>query len=101
LPFIAILTGWFTAEVGRQPWTIYGVMRTSDALTPHLGVGQTVASLLFFGAIYALIFSFGTRYIYRLLRAGPLPDDDDHPPVNPKRPLALPGDDDLPQEVRP
>jgi hypothetical protein len=34
LPFIAILTGWFTAEVGRQPWTIYGVLRTGDAVTP-------------------------------------------------------------------
>src|SRR5712671_6895496 len=36
LPFIAILTGWFTAEVGRQPWTVYGVLRTADSLTPFL-----------------------------------------------------------------
>src|ERR1700728_1462113 len=38
LPFIATLTGWFTAEVGRQPWTVYGVLRTADAMTPLLTV---------------------------------------------------------------
>ena len=47
LPFIATLTGWFTAEVGRQPWTVYGVMRTADAVSPGLTVGATTASLLF------------------------------------------------------
>src|SRR4029077_7628402 len=36
LPFIAILTGWYTAEVGRQPWTVYGVLRTADSVTPFL-----------------------------------------------------------------
>ena len=36
LPLIAILTGWYTAEVGRQPWTVYGVLRTADAVTPFL-----------------------------------------------------------------
>ena len=36
LPFVAILTGWFTAEVGRQPWVVYGVLRTADAMTPFL-----------------------------------------------------------------
>jgi cytochrome d ubiquinol oxidase subunit I len=36
LPFIAILTGWYTAEVGRQPWVVYGVLRTAEAMTPFL-----------------------------------------------------------------
>jgi cytochrome d ubiquinol oxidase subunit I len=90
LPFVAILTGWFTAEVGRQPWTVYGLQRTADAVTPNLAVGAVLTSLIFFGAIYLLIFSFGTLYIYRLLRAGPsVPQS--APPTNPKRPLALPG----------
>src|SRR5262249_50004147 len=35
-PFVAILTGWFTAEVGRQPWVVYGVLRTANAMTPFL-----------------------------------------------------------------
>lgn len=73
LPFTATLTGWFTAEVGRQPWSVYGVLRTSDAVTPNLTVAATMTSLLFFGTIYVLIFTFGVRYIYRLLKAGPRP----------------------------
>jgi cytochrome d ubiquinol oxidase subunit I len=72
LPFIAILTGWFTAEVGRQPWTVYGVLRTADALTPFLTTGAAVTSLLVFCAVYVLIFAFGIFHIYRLLRAGPV-----------------------------
>jgi cytochrome d ubiquinol oxidase subunit I len=71
LPFIAILTGWYTAEVGRQPWAIYGVLRTADAVTPFLTAPAAMTSLVLFGAIYVFIFSFGTFYIYRLLRAGP------------------------------
>jgi cytochrome d ubiquinol oxidase subunit I len=71
LPFIAILTGWYTAEVGRQPWVVYGVLRTADAMTPFLTAPAALTSLVLFGAVYVLIFSFGTYYIYRLLRAGP------------------------------
>ena len=71
LPFIAILTGWFTAEVGRQPWTVYGVLRTADALTPFLTTRAAAISLVVYCAIYSFIFAFGILYIYRLLRAGP------------------------------
>ena len=72
LPYIAILTGWFTAEVGRQPWTVYGVLRTADALTPFLTTRAATFSLVVFCAVYVLIFAFGVLYIYRLLRAGPV-----------------------------
>jgi cytochrome bd ubiquinol oxidase subunit I len=71
LPFIAILTGWFTAEVGRQPWTVYGVLRTADSVTPFLTARAATISLIVFCVIYAFIFSFGVFYIHRLLRAGP------------------------------
>ena len=71
LPFIAILTGWFTAEVGRQPWTIYRVLRTADAVTPFLTVRTAAISLVVFCAVYAFIFIFGVLYIYNLLRIGP------------------------------
>ena len=71
LPFIAILTGWYTAEVGRQPWVVYGVLRTADAMTPFLTTRAATISLVVFSAIYTFIFAFGTYYIYRLLRAGP------------------------------
>ena len=72
LPFIAILTGWFTAEVGRQPWTVYGVLRTANSLTPFLTARMATTSLIVFCAVYTFIFSFGVFYIYRLLRAGPM-----------------------------
>jgi cytochrome d ubiquinol oxidase subunit I len=72
LPYIAILTGWFTAEVGRQPWTVFGVLRTSDALTPFLTTRAAEISLFVFCTVYVFIFSFGILYIYRLLRAGPI-----------------------------
>src|SRR5262249_46690759 len=71
LPFIAILTGWYTAEVGRQPWTVYGVLRTADAMTPFLTARTALTSLVVFCVVYSFIFTFGTYYIYRLLRAGP------------------------------
>jgi cytochrome bd ubiquinol oxidase subunit I len=71
LPFVAILTGWFTAEVGRQPWTVYGVLRTADAVTPFLTVRAATVSLIVFCALYSFLFGFGTYYVHQLLRAGP------------------------------
>jgi cytochrome d ubiquinol oxidase subunit I len=71
LPFVVILTGWFTAEVGRQSWTIYGVLRTADALTPFLKACAALSSLIVFCSVYTFIFAFGVVYIYRLLRTGP------------------------------
>jgi cytochrome d ubiquinol oxidase subunit I len=90
LPFIAILTGWWTAEVGRQPWTVYGVLRTADAVTPYLTTEAAIVSLVIFVAVYAFIFLFGTYYIYRLLRTGP--DWQQHEAVHgagPNRPMSL------------
>ena len=60
-------------------------MRSRPTLTPN----ATLASLLFFGAVYVLIFSFGTLFIYRLLRAGPTPASHSVEPSNAKRPLAM------------
>jgi cytochrome d ubiquinol oxidase subunit I len=95
LGFIATVTGWFTAEVGRQPWTVYGVLRTSDAVTPHLTVAEVAVSLLIFSAVYTIIFAAGVVYIYRLLRQGPMPSGEpDLGDSNPKRPLSVAGDPD-------
>lgn len=90
LPYIAILTGWYTAEVGRQPWAVYGVLRTADAVTPFLTAQAAATSLVAFTAVYAFIFLFGAYYIYRLLRIGPdarmigIPVD-----AGPNRPMSL------------
>jgi cytochrome d ubiquinol oxidase subunit I len=72
LPWIAILTGWYTAEVGRQPWVVYGVLRTADAVTPFLTVRAATISLAVFCVVYSFIFAFGVFYINRLLRIGPV-----------------------------
>ncbi len=88
LPFLATLAGWFTAEVGRQPWVAYGVLRTADAVTPNLTFGEVLSSLILYCCVYSAIFGFGTVFIYRLLKAGPSPLPAIKPP-NPKRPLAF------------
>jgi cytochrome d ubiquinol oxidase subunit I len=88
LGFIATLTGWFTAEVGRQPWVVYGILRTAQAATPFLTPRDVAITLLVFGGIYALIFAAGTVYIYKLLRRGPPPTPVEPGVTNPKRPLA-------------
>src|SRR5690606_16489762 len=69
---VAILAGWFTTEIGRQPWVVYNVMRTADAATPHgaLEVGVTLA---LFVVVYFVLFGAGIVYILRLIRKGPEP----------------------------
>ncbi len=63
--FIAVLTGWITAEVGRQPFVVYGVLRTADAVSP-VPAGSVATSLLFFIVVYSIVFSAGALYILRL-----------------------------------
>ena len=90
LPFIATLTGWFTAEVGRQPWTVYGLLRTADAMTPFLTTRAATISLAVFCSVYALIFTFGVIYIHQLLRAGPVGRLISPPTAaTPKRPMSI------------
>jgi cytochrome bd ubiquinol oxidase subunit I len=97
-PFIAIITGWFTAEVGRQPWVVFGVLRTADAVTPFLTTSQAMISLAMFCSVYAFIFLFGTYYIYRLIRTGPARKPFEIPHlVVPNRPMSL-ADDELIEE---
>ena len=69
--FVAVLAGWFTAEIGRQPWVVYGLLRTKDAVTPSLVTADVVFSLLAYITVYSVIYSFGLYYIYRVLRDGP------------------------------
>jgi cytochrome d ubiquinol oxidase subunit I len=90
--FIAILTGWFTAEVGRQPWVVYGILRTKDAITPSLVSGDVLFSLLGYIVVYGLFVSFGLYYIYKLLRAGPTVPAIAIPGATPHRPMAFADD---------
>jgi cytochrome d ubiquinol oxidase subunit I len=68
--FIAVLAGWVTAEVGRQPYVVYGEMLTAEAVSP-VTAASVAASLLFFIVVYAIVFSAGALYILRLIAKGP------------------------------
>ncbi len=72
--FIAVLAGWFTTEVGRQPFTVYGLLRTSDSLS-NVDAQAVGASLVAFIIVYFLVFGAGTFYILRLMWKPPLGDD--------------------------
>jgi cytochrome d ubiquinol oxidase subunit I len=71
--FVAMLAGWVTTESGRQPWVVYGLMRTADAVTPALTGGAVATSLAAFAIVYALIFPAGVYYMVRLVQRGPQP----------------------------
>jgi cytochrome bd ubiquinol oxidase subunit I len=87
--FVAVLTGWFTAEVGRQPWVVYGLLRTADAVTPSLTGRDVLISLTGYVLVYAVLVGFGLRYIYKLLRNGPAAPQPLPTGTTPKRPMAL------------
>ncbi len=77
--FVAVIAGWITTEVGRQPYVIYGIMRTADAVSP-LGAPAVAGSLIAFVIVYFLVFGIGTWYLLRLMshaphQAEPPPDD--------------------------
>jgi cytochrome d ubiquinol oxidase subunit I len=89
--FIALLSGWVTAEVGRQPWVVFGLLRTADAVTPSLTGPQALATVLGYVLVYAFIYAFGLSYIYRLLREGPTEAGVRHAPTIGSRPMQAAG----------
>ena len=68
--FIAVLAGWVTTEVGRQPFTVYGLLRTADSASP-IGVPGVATSLAAIAVVYFIVFGVGFRYILRLMRRPP------------------------------
>ena len=71
---IAILAGWFTTEIGRQPWVVYGLMRTADASSGH-SLAQMSITLVLFVVVYFALFGAGLGYMMRLVRKGPVAHD--------------------------
>ena len=71
LGFVARAAGWFTAEVGRQPWIVYGVLRTADARVAACPAAASLASLVLFVVVYAVVFGAGVFYICQARAAGP------------------------------
>jgi cytochrome d ubiquinol oxidase subunit I len=96
---VAILAGWYTTEIGRQPWLVQGLMRTADGVSPHTAsaLGLTLA---IFVAVYVVLFGAGTVYALRLIRQGPHAREGESPtpggpgqPRQPMRPLSGAYDD--------
>ena len=73
--FVSVIAGWITTEVGRQPWIVEGVMRTSDAASP-VPAESVLTTLILFVLAYGVVFSFGIYYINRLINRGPEPPAD-------------------------
>jgi cytochrome bd ubiquinol oxidase subunit I len=72
LGFFAVLAGWTTTEVGRQPWTVYGLMRTADSVSPSLTGSDVLISLIGYGVVYLVMFPAGVALMARLVRNGPV-----------------------------
>jgi cytochrome d ubiquinol oxidase subunit I len=64
-PYIATTAGWWTAELGRQPWIIHGLLRTSDAGSSSVNVGDVVFTTLGFAGLYLLL---GMLFVYQVMR---------------------------------
>lgn len=72
--FVALVAGWFVTEMGRQPWIVYGVLRTADAVGPQTA-WMTAISLAVYVAGYAFVFGWGIWYLVKILRHGPHAQD--------------------------
>jgi cytochrome bd ubiquinol oxidase subunit I len=81
LGFVAVLCGWVTTEVGRQPWTVYGLLRTADSVTPSLTGGNVAFSLACYVAVYLIMFSTGIAFMAGLVRRGPQQAELEEPPT--------------------
>jgi len=71
LPQIGNQMGWFTAEVGRQPWVVYGILRTSDALSKSVEPGQVIMSLIMFSLVYLLLLALFLYLLNEKIQHGP------------------------------
>ena len=71
LPYIANTAGWMTAEIGRQPWIVYGLIRTSDGYSKYVSSGNGLFTLLGFMGMYTLLSILFVVLVYRIIERGP------------------------------
>ncbi len=91
--YIAVTAGWTVTEVGRQPWVVYGHLRTADSVSPNLTGGDVMISLALYVVVYIVIFGAGLYYLMRLVQRG-MPADLPEPGKDqrPARPLSAASD---------
>jgi cytochrome d ubiquinol oxidase subunit I len=81
---VALLAGWVTTEVGRQPYTVFGLLRTADSVSP-IGAPGVAASLAAFAVVYLIVFGAGVLFLLRLMAAAPHPGETGPDPHQPMR----------------
>jgi cytochrome bd ubiquinol oxidase subunit I len=85
LGFVAVLSGWTVTEVGRQPWTVYGLLRTAQSVSPSLTGADVIGSFLAYAAVYLVMYPAGIAVMARIVRQGP-----EHAPAPPRHDAAQP-----------
>lgn len=78
LPPIANTSGWIMTEIGRQPWTVFGLMTTADSVSPNVSAGQVLFSVISFTAIYAILGAVLVGLFIKVIKKGPYNMDNDH-----------------------
>ena len=86
--FIAVIAGWTVTEVGRQPWTVYGLLRTAQSVSPSLSGTDVLISLLAYMAVYLFMYPSGVLLMWRVVRKGPAIVDESDPEIEAGRPKA-------------
>jgi len=90
MPFAAIQLGWATAEIGRQPWIVYGLMRTGDATSPVVSAPEILFSIVLFSAVYLLLAALWLFLLRRAIVEGPVQEDLIALPASAPRPATRP-----------
>ena len=88
LGFLAVLAGWATTEVGRQPWTVYGLLRTADSVSPSLTGADVAVSFIAYAVVYVVMFAAGVALMVRIARRGPAEPDTEPDFIESGRPQA-------------
>jgi len=74
LPYISNSTGWILTEMGRQPWIVYGLMKTQAGFSPNLTPGMVLATLIVYTLVYALLMAADIYLLAKYAKAGAAPD---------------------------
>ena len=88
LGFVAVIAGWCVTEVGRQPWTVYGLLRTTESVSPSLTSFDVAISLASYMVVYLLIYPWGLFLMLRIVRRGPKHSDEEGSRIEAGRPQA-------------
>ncbi|MCT9935224.1 cytochrome ubiquinol oxidase subunit I [Planotetraspora sp. A-T 1434] len=83
LPFLANSLGWIFTEIGRQPWTVFGIMRTAAAVSPGSDVAEVAITLVGFTLVYAVLAVIEVRLLLKFIRLGPEPEGEPDRPAEP------------------